>query len=89
MCGETFKRLLKFARIGGLKGAIKKTTQQETKSKGKSKSKGRGKRKQTNKQKIQQRKFAAAAKSCGGKGKTRKQFAACMKSKLKKTKRRK
>lgn len=27
MCAATFKRLLKFARKGGLKGAIKKTTE--------------------------------------------------------------
>jgi len=42
MCGETFKRLMKFARKGGLKGLIKKTTQSESGKKKRKASKSSG-----------------------------------------------
>ena len=94
MCADTYKRLLKWARKGGLKGALKiirtKTKVQTANQKRKTdvamrKAKKTGIRKgtgaKTNKQKKQQARFRAAAKKCKGKGKG---FRPCMKRELKK-----
>jgi len=83
MCPATYKRLLKWARKGGLKGALnvvrsgvtkrRKASKRSTSKRSKSSRKGG--------RSAQQARFKRAAKKCKGKGKG---FRPCMKRELKK-----
>jgi len=83
MCPATYKRLLKWARKGGLKGALNviRSGVSRKKTKKSVKAKRKGAQTRTRSRTAQQAKFKRAAKKCKGKGKG---FRPCMKRELKK-----
>lgn len=79
MCTATYKRLLKWARKGGLKGALN-VVRKGTKAVKRKGSKRKGSKRKGGRS-AQQARFKRAAKKCKGKGKG---FRPCMKRELKK-----